>query len=533
MKKILIVNELGDAGVHLLEADNEIDFQILKSADEELLLQAVSDIDAIIVDGSMQVTEKIIQAAKKLRVIGRTGIRVRNIDLNAATRQGIIVINTPQANAVSAAEHTLALMLASCRRIPQANLAMAAGEHLSKRLHGIDLQGKTLGIVGLGAIGRLVAARAQAFDMQVIAVDPYVSELVGRELGVTLVDLDDLLRDSDIITLHTVVSEETIELINAETLSKTKDGLVLINISSARLIDPQAVADALRAGKLAGAAMDGPFGESLAENPLLGLEGAINTPSLATQSEDAIAAVSVEIVENTLAALRGTAYRNTVNMAWPAEADVALVQAYVQLAERIGALQFQLASEKIERVEIEVSGEAMRSMVRPMAAGLLSGLLKGYDLKQAINHINAPFIAKENGVHISQEYGIGEADYSNLITCRVQWRDDEGQIGKRSIAGVLFGSREPRIVQIDSFRIEAKPEGTILVMANKDVPGVIGQVATLLATYGVNIAEWRLGRSGPMEDALAFINLDGDPPSAVIDALRQAPQVTMAQIIKL
>ncbi|MFK7802031.1 MAG: phosphoglycerate dehydrogenase [Anaerolineae bacterium] len=531
MENILIIDELGNSGIEILANDLNVVYKTLdgkKPLDSEINLELF---DAIITSSNVVIDAPVLAAAKNLRAIGCTGIRTRKIDVDAATRQGVMVINTPQANAVSAAEHTMALMLAACRRIPQAHNAMKAGNHDTKPWQGIDLSGKTLGIVGLGAIGRLVALRAQAFGMTVMAVDPYISELVGRELGVILVDTDDLLEESDVISLHSTVTEETLQIINTESLKQIKDGTVLINITSARLIDPLAVADALKSGKLAGAAFDGSFEDVVDGDPFADSPNVVQTPSLATRSEEAIAAVSAEIVTNVLAALRGTAYQNMINLAWPTGADVSTVQPYIDLAETIGRLQSQLAPGNIERVEVEVSGEDMRPMVRPMAAGLLTGLLE--QDHPNVNRVNAPYLAKDSGVRITQEYGIEEADYSNLITCRVHWVDENGKAGSRVVAGVLFGGREPRIVQVDEFRIEAMPQGTILVLRNKDVPGVIGQVATLLATYQVNIAEWRLGRSGPGEEALAFINLDGEPPEAVVAALEQAPAVTMAQLVRL
>jgi len=296
-------------------------------------------------------------------------------------------------------------------------------------------------------------------------------------------------------------------------------------------MDSNAVADAVRSGQLAGLAIDGPVTGPDGTDPFNGLPFVVQTPNLATHSAEAIEAVAAEIVTNVLAALSGTAYRNMVNLAWPNGAEVATVQPYIGLAETIGRLQSQLAPGKIERVEVEVSGEDMRPMVRPMAAGLLAGLLEKDHPN--VNRVNAPYIATESGVRITQEYGIEEADYSNLITCRVHWVDGAGQAGTRVVAGVLFGGRESRIVQVEDYRIEAMPQGTILVLRNKDVPGVIGQVATLLATYQVNIAEWRLGRTQPGGEALSFINLDGEPPEAVLHALQQAPAVTLAQLVRL
>lgn len=531
MHNLLIIDDLSEAGIALLEENPEVSYRIFDALEPSKLLQAVADADAVILNDQTPFDRKLLKAAKKLKVIGRTSVRVSDIDVEAATQKGVMVINTPQTNTISAAEHTMALMLAACRHLPQAHFAMQQGNLSPKAWQGIEIYGKTLGLIGLGNVGRLVAERAKAFGMSVIAYDPYVSELIGRDLGVTLVDFADLLSESDIISLHPIVTEETIELINSDAVEHMKNGAILVNVASGRLIDPDAVADGLRSGKLAGVAMDGPFGSKPEDNPFINLPNAISTPSLATQSEEAKSAVSAEIVRNVLGVLQGTAYRNVINIAWPKDAELKKIQPYTDLARTIGKLQMQLAPAVIERIEIQISGDDMQPLVRPMAAGLLTGLLSAE--KQTINHVNAPYVAKQKGLIISQEYDMEEADYSNLISCRVQWRDDSGALGSRLISGVLFGGREPRIVQVDEYRIEAKPEGIMLVLRNKDIPGVIGQVATLLATYQVNIAEWRLGREAPGGEALSFINLDGEPPDGVMHALGQAPAVTSVQLVRL
>lgn len=524
MFHIVLTEQIGESGYKLLEQDRNVTVHLIDPNNNKELAKHIKLCHAIVVDAKTQLDEKLLSKAKNLKVIGRTGIRLRNIDVDFATRQGIIIINTPQANAQSAAEHTLALMLSICRQVPQSNSNFA-----QNNWRVADIANKTLGIVGLGAIGQLVAERAQAFGMQVIAMDPYVSEIVGRDLGVTLVDMEDLLSESDIISLHTVVTEETIQLINKQSIEQMKDGAFLVNIASGRLVDGNALAQALKSGKLAGAALDGFLGHRPDDDPVRGLPNVIQTPGLSTRSEEAIAAVSSEIAQNVLDAIHGNAYRNAINMAWPTGGQVAEVQPYIDLAKTIGRIQRQLVPETIDRVEIEIAGDDMQPMVRAMAAGLLNGLLE--NRAQNINHINAPFIAKDHGLQITQEYGIGEADYSNLITCRAQWRDASGKAQQKTIAGVLFGGREPRIVKVDEYRIEAKPEGVMLVLRNKDIPGVIGQVATLLATYQVNIAEWRLGREAPGGEALSFINLDGEPPDGVMHALGQAPAVTSVQLV--
>lgn len=527
MFRILISDKLGSAGIERLDQAGDATYDHRPGLSREALLKIIGDYDALIVRSGTRVDAELIQTAVKLRVIGRAGIGVDNIDMRAATMRGIVVMNTPDANSVATAEQALTLMLALSRHTAPAHGSLLAGEWRRSDFVGVELKGKTLGIVGFGRIGRLVARRAQAFGMAVIAYDPYVSEQVGRELNVTLVDLDDLLAQSDYITLHTAATTETECMINAQSIRQMKRGVRIINASRGKLIDETAIAQALTDGHIAGAAVDVYSTEPPQDNPLIGLPNVLHTPHLGASTYEAQHAVATEIVDQVLQALRGEDYRNALNMPIPGGAELAGARPYVALAEKMGILHGALAHNTIEGVEIEVSGADVDHLVRPVAAALLKGLLQ-WSGDESINYINAPLIADERGISVSQTKGVSSIDYPNLISCRVHWSG-----GKRTLAGVLFGGSEPRIVQVDNYQLDANPKGHVLVLQNRDVPGVIGQVGTILAAYDVNIGEWRMGRETPGGEALSFINLDNEPPPPVLQALEKISAITQVRLVKL
>ncbi len=518
MHKILIADKLGQEGLDRLDEMDDISYDVKTGLSKEELIATIGEYDALIVRSSVKPDADILAAGKNLKVVGRAGIGVDNIDIDAATQQGIVVMNTPHANSVATAEQTMTLMLAISRHTAVAHASVLAGEWQRNKFVGRELQGKTLGIVGFGRIGRLVAERAQAFGMNIIAYDPYVSEAVGRHLNVQLVDIDELYSQADYITLHSVLTKETEKLINAESIAQMKKGVIIINVARGKLVDEQALADGVKSGQVAGAALDVFTTEPPENSPLIGLENVLHTPHLGASTAEAQREVAIQMVEQVADVLRGVDYRNALNVPFRAGPDFATIRPYMDLAEKLGKIQHALAPSPIRNIELEVAGEGMEDMVRPVAAALLKGLLKG--THEHINTINAPVLAQQENIKIEQAYDLRQTDYANLISCRAHWNG-----GSRLIAGVLFGGRTPRVVQVDGFHVEGKPEGNVLIFVNEDVPGVIGQVATILATYGVNIGEWRLGRTAPGGTALNFINLDAVPPTAVLDALRQAKNV--------
>lgn len=530
MHKILISDKLGKAGLDRLAELEGVSYDMITGMTKEQLLQTIPDYDALIVRSDTRVDADVIAAGENLKVIGRAGIGVDNIDLDAATRQGIIVMNTPQANSIATAEQTIALMLAITRHTAQSHASLLSGEWRRSEFVGTELYGKTLGVVGFGRIGRLVTERAQAFGMTVIAYDPYVSEAVGRNMNVTLVDLDELFEAADYITLHSVLTKETECIINAQAISQMKDGVVIVNVARGKLIDEAALAAGLKSGKVRAAALDVFSAEPPSSSPLIGLENVLHTPHLGASTKEAQREVALQMVEQIVDALNGTDFRNALNVPFRTGPDFVTTRPYMDLAEKLGIIQHTLAPAPITEVEVEVTGDGMEEVVRPVAAALLTGLLAPNH--PHVNTINAPVIAKQEGIEITQAYDLKHVDYSNMISCRVHWNKD-GETGSRLLAGVLFGGKQPRVVQVDEYQLEAKPEGVVLFMRNLDVPGVIGQVATLLATYGVNIGEWRLGRAEPGGEAVSFINLDAEPPRAVLDALEHANAITQAEIIRL
>lgn len=527
MFHILVSDKLGDIGLERLSQADDAVYDVKLNLSKKDLLAIMPDYDAIIVRSGTQVDADVLSAGSKLRVVGRAGIGVDNIDIQAATARGIIVMNTPMANAVATAEEAMTLMLAVSRHTAPAHASLLAGEWRRADFTGHQVYRKVLGIIGFGNIGRLVATRAQGFGMEILAYDPYVSEDVARELGVTLVDLDDLLMQSDYITLHTIITPATEKIINAETIAKMKDSVVIINSARGKLIDEAALAKALQSGKVRAAAVDVYSEEPPLDNPLVGLPNVLHAPHLGASTYEAQRDVATQIVDQVLDALRGNDFQNTVNMPFHAGPDFATLAPHMLLAEKLGILHQAMAPAPIRRVEVEVRGDMVDRLVRPAAAALLKGLLEG-SLSDSVNYINAPFLAETHGITIAQTKGMNLVDYPNLISCRAHW--DGGQ---RLLAGVLFGGSVPRLVQVDDYHLDVRPEGMILIMQNQDVPGVIGQVVTILASEEVNIGEWRMGRHQPGGDALSFISLDNKPSSETLSSLEKIPAVTAVKLVTL
>ncbi|MGD2077824.1 MAG: phosphoglycerate dehydrogenase [Chloroflexota bacterium] len=528
MFKVLVSDKLGDAGLQRLADAKDAEHTVALDLSEEQLIEAIGDFDAIIVRSGTQVNRRVLEAGSRLKVVGRAGIGIDNIDVQAATNRGIIVMNTPQANAVATAEHTMALMLAVTRHVAQAHQSVSIGEWRRADFVGQQLYRKVLGIIGFGRIGRLVASRAQSFGMELVAYDPFVSEDVARELGVTLVELPDLLSASDYITLHTIISPETRGMIDAQSFAKMKDGVILVNCARGPLVDEVALVDALESGKVLAAAVD-VYGKEppAANSALINHPHILHTPHLGASTFEAQRDVATQIVDQVLDALRETDFRNAVNMPFHAGPDFGDIWPYMELGEKLGVLQSALANGPIRRVEIEIKGDMADRLVRPVAAALLKGMLERA-LPDTINYINAPVLATEHGITVSQTKGINLVDYPNLVSCRVHWDD-----GSRLLSGVLFGGKQPRLVQVDEYQIDVNPRGILLVLRNQDVPGVIGQVGTMLAADKVNIGEWRMGRHHPGGEALSFISLDNKPSDETLALLNNVDAIVALRMIEL
>jgi D-3-phosphoglycerate dehydrogenase len=521
MYKILIPDDLSAAGLDLLKADPQMSIEVVKKMPRAELLARIGDYDALIVRSETKVDAEVIERGVKLRVVGRAGIGVDTIDVDAATHRGIIVMNTPQANTIATCEHTLAMMLALARNIPQADASLRRGEWTRSKFMGEQLMGKTLGVIGLGRIGTQVARRAQAFGMEVIAFDPYVNEENARNNKVGLVTLDELLAKSDFITLHSSLNPGSRRLLDAEAIQKMKTGAHIVNVARGALVDADALVQALQSKKLAGAALD-VFEEEPppADHPLFKLPNVVVTPHLGASTVEAQRDVSIQMAEQVLDALHEREVRNAVNFPPIDPAALPVIRPYLMLAERLGALQANLTEGRLARVEVEYRGSDVAPHVKPLTVALLRGLLAPTLGAERVNYVNAPIIANERGIMVSQALNISSSDYTNQVSCRVSVGDET-----HTIAGVLFNGVQPRIVQIDGFVIDAVPEGLMLVVSSHDVPGVIGHIGSLLGTHHVNIAEYRLGRTSPGDRALSVVNLDSPVPEAAMKALRALPEV--------
>jgi D-3-phosphoglycerate dehydrogenase len=518
MFRILITDDIGPAGLALLKAATDVQHDTVKLPSPEKLLQIVGNYDAVITRSGTPLTADVFAAGKGLKVAGRAGVGLDNIDIDAATRQGILVMNTPEANTLAAVELTFTLMLALCRRLPLANASIKKGEWTRSKFLGTQLSGKTLGVVGLGRIGSRVATRAQAFSMTVIAYDPYIAEEMADRIHVRLVgDLEELLRTADMITVHTPLTEETRGMIGTEEVAKMKKGARLINCARGGILDEAALLEGLASGKIGGVGLDVYSSEPPKEDLLKRLiahEEVVATPHIGANTIEAQRDVAVQVVQQVIEALRGENFRNVVNLPFADDVDYRSLAPYMTLAEKIGAFQTQMVRGRITRVEVEFRGEDVEAHEKPLTVALLKGMLAPI-LSEDVNYVNAPRLAGERGIQVAQTRHPAAEDYSNVILCRVISSKES-----RLIGGALFLRKQARIVLLDDYRIDASPYGPALILSNRDIPGVIGKVGTLLGERGINIAEWQMGRNEPGGMAISFINIDSPASDHVLQELR-------------
>src|SRR5258708_10762085 len=479
---ILVATTLTEDATAFMRAAKDIEV-ISTGPDPKLVRKHIASADALIIRDDLTVDAQLLADGKRLRAIGRAGVGLAGIDVEAATTRGVIVMNTPGANSIAAGEYTFALMLALCRQIIPAHISLQAGNWTRNAHLGIELYGKILGLIGLGRVGRRVAERAVAFGVDVLAYDPYVAETQVSDLRVKLVGLDEVLSRSDVISLHCAVTPETYHLLDADTLAQTRPGVRIVNVAHGSMIDEQALADALKSGHIAGVALDVFGQEPPANSPLIGLPNVVHTPHMGDATIEAQRDLSMQIVKQVDDALRGVDYRNAVNMPFMPGRDFEAMSPYLRLAERIRPLHHYLPRGRIRPVAVEYKGDELEGLVKPLTVALLKGMLQPV-LGETVNYINAPLVAMERGIHVTQTKGLDVADYTNLVSCQVHW---EGG-GELVISGALFNRTEPRIVQIDTYRTDVIPEGNMVVFGSYDVPGVIGKVGTLMAQHNVKLA---------------------------------------------
>lgn len=525
MAKILVSDPLPQDIVDFLSKEAEV--EVCTGLSPSDLAAKLADFDALIVRSQSKVTREVIAGAKNLRVIGRAGVGVDNIDVNAATERGIMVINSPEGNTISAAEHTFGLLLAAARWVPQAQASMRRGEWDRKTFTGSELYHKTLGVVGFGRIGREVAERAAAFRMKLLAFDPFISEDFARERGVELVSLDDLLRRSDFVTLHMPKTAETDNLLNTERLALMKPTAILVNCARGGIVNEQALYEALKSNKLAMAALDVFAQEPLGPSPLLELPNFVSTPHLAASTHEAQERVAVDVAEQILEVLAGGAPRSAVNIPYVPPEAMSFLKPYLTLCERMGKFAQSLAKGPISQVSVVYSGEVAESDTRYLTKALLRGLLAAGS-PDGVNFVNAGVVARSRGIAVS-EANVNECEtYSSHVQVELRTERGTGKLG-----GTVFGSDEPRVVELDEYPLSIVLSGTKLITWQTDRPGVVGRVGTLLGECDINIAEMQLGRSGPRTQAVMVMSIDEMPDEAAIQQIRELDGIEDVRLVRL
>ena len=526
--RVLVADPIAQRGVEELAAGDDLEVVVRAGLSEPELMRLIPEFSALVVRSETKVTAPILQAATRLRVVGRAGVGVDNVDLEAATRCGVIVMNTPGGNTISTAEHAFSLLLSVARKIPQAHANLRAGQWDRKQFEGTELYNKTLGIIGMGRIGSELSRRAIAFGMRVLAYDPYLSSTRARSLQVELIEeLDELLPLADFLTLHTPLTPETHHLLNAERLTKTKRGVRLINCARGGLIDEAALLESLGNGQVAGAALDVFETEPLpADSPLRGLSNLILTPHLGASTVEAQESVGIEIAQAIRAALLEGTIRNAINMPNLDAKTLAIVGPHLRFGEKLGHFLSQISPRRVESLHINYSGKVNEVDTTAITRSLLKGFLRlaGGD---EINEVNAPAFADSLGLKVTESRLSAPGDYTDLVELTAE---AEGKM--LSVAGAFFGAT-PRIVSINSRPVEARPHGVILVLENMDRPGIVGRIGTLLGEHGVNIATMSLSRNQAGGRALTVLNLDTAPDDELLAAIRASDDIQSAQVVQL
>lgn len=525
--KVLAMDKTAEEGLKLLrEAGIEVDSKSGLSEDE--LVKIIPGYDALIVRSETKVTPKIIEAGKNLKIMGRAGVGVDNIDLPTATKNGVIVVNSPEGNTVAAAEHTWAMLLSMARQIPQAHGKLKAGIWDKKSFKGVEVLNKTLGVVGLGKIGRRVASYALGMGMRVIGSDPFVTAEYAKSLGVELKNLEEVIKESDFITFHIPKTKETAGMINAVTIAKMKKGVRLVNVARGGIIDENALCEALKSGQVKAAALDVFEKEPLpANSPLLTLDNIVVTPHLGASTVEAQVNVAIDVAEQVIEVLKGGAARSAVNIPSMKPELIAPVRPYMNIAEKLGGLAAQIVKGAISRVEVQYSGEVADHDVAPLTTVVIKGLLTPV-LDVKVNFVNAPLVAKERGIEIVESKSKDIKDFASLITLKVKTEKETREVG-----GTVFAGIGDRLVSIDGFRVDAVPEGYMLILQNIDKPGMIGKVGTFLGQHNINIAAMDVGRMKIGEKAVMVLNVDNLISDKILQELTKTEGIFGATLVKI
>ncbi|MFI0842531.1 phosphoglycerate dehydrogenase [Mesorhizobium sp. IMUNJ 23232] len=526
MPRVLVSDKLSTTAVQIFKDRGvEVDYLPDLGKDKDALLAKIADYDGLAIRSATKVTEKLIAAATNLKVIGRAGIGVDNVDIPAASRRGIIVMNTPFGNSITTAEHAIAMMFALARQIPEANASTHAGKWEKNRFMGVEITGKTLGIVGCGNIGSIVATRGVGLKMHVVAYDPFLSESRATELGVEKVELDELFHRADFITLHTPLTDKTRNIIDASAIAKMKDGVRIINCARGGLIVEKDLIAALKSGKVAGAGIDVFETEPATEHPLFGMENVVTTPHLGASTSEAQENVALQVAEQMSDYLIKGAVSNAINMPSITAEEAPRLKPFIKLAEVLGAFVGQVTEEPIKEVELLFDGATAAMNTRALISAALAGLIRPQVAD--VNMVSAPIMVKERGIMLSEvkrdKSGVFDGYIKLTVTTEKQ---------TRSIAGTCFSDHKPRFIQIKGINLDAEVGQHMLYTTNPDAPGIIGLLGTICGKNNVNIANFQLGRNRPGGDAIALLYLDAPFPEDVLAELRANPKIVSAKPLK-
>lgn len=525
--KVLVSDNLAESGVEKLMAVEGFEVEVNTSLTPEELRQVIKEYDALVIRSATKVTADVIEAADNLKVIARAGIGLDNVDIEAASKRGIIVMNTPEGNVITTAEHTIAMLMAVTRNIPQAVASLKANKWEKKKFRGREVFNKTLGIIGVGRIGRVVADRAKALKMNVIGYDPYISIEVVDSLGIEGVTYDDLLARADYITVHTPMTQETRNILNAEAFKKAKRGVFILNCARGGIVNEADLYDAIQEGTVAGAALDVFVKEPPQDHPLLSLDQVIATPHLGASTDEAQENVAVAVAEQVIDYLSNGTIRNAVNAPNIDGAVLVRLRPYLTLSERLGSFLAQVTGGAIQEISIEYIGEVTGVEIQPLTFSILKGLLTPI-LGDMVNFVNIPVIVKERNIKVTESFRSEAEDFTNLISVTVKTSEKVNVA-----AGTIFGKKDPRIVRINDFRLESAMEGHLMLIYNIDTPGTIGAIGTCLGRHNINISMMDVGQVLERGQNIIFLRTDTSVPKNVVDDLLSLDNVNVVQTVKL
>ena len=525
--KVLVSDNLGEEGIQMFEREPGIEVDVKTGLGADELKKIIGDYDALVIRSATKVTEELLAATRKLKVIGRAGIGLDNVDIPAATRRGVLVMNTPTGNVITTAEHAIAMMMALTRNIPWGTSTLKDGKWEKKKLQGREVYSKVLGVIGFGKIGSIVADRGRGLKMQVIVHDPYIADEQIVKAGFEPVSLQDLYRRSDYITVHVPKLKDTVGLLNKKAFDQMKDGVMIINCARGGIVDEADLNEALRSGRVAGAALDVFENEPPGVCPLFEIDRVICTPHLGASTLEAQTNVAVQVAEQIIAYLKSGTVINAVNVPPVSGELLAKLNPYLTLADRMGCLLAQLSQGAVKEVMIEYAGDFDDRELSPVTTAVLKGLMTPM-IKDGVNFVNAQVLAKQRGIKITEAKIAESGEYVNLITVKAI-----SDVGQNKVAGTIFGRKNPRVVNINNFRLELEPVDRFILIHNHDKPGAIGSIGTLLGDHGINISRMRVGQEEGSDKTMIFLRTNTPIPEAVMEKLRKLPLIISVRAFEL